>query len=176
MKRLLFVFFLSLFHMVYAENDITLNGEADPIITEEQYFVQFTQSVEMLYEMQPSYKGLTNQTLVSALLVSPPRLNHKTITHQFGGTIQVSGVTWLAPEKYKRAYIPGEYNAFQITYSHLPMNACKAFINGTVKYFNEIQINSTTFFYTDRYDKDDIAHFIGNCQEDNTITFIKAKY
>ena len=176
MKRLLLTCLLLLSQGVYAENDITLSSEADPIITEEQYFVQLTQSIEMLYEMQTSYKGLTNQTLVSDLLVSPPRLNNKTITHQLGGTIQVSGVTWLAPEKYKRAYIPGEYNAFQITYTHLPMNGCKAFINGTVKYFNEIQINSTSFFYTDRSDKDDIAHFISNCQDDNTLNFIKAKY
>lgn len=176
MKKIFLLLLVLLSHSVYAENDITLNGDSDPVITEEQYFVQFTQSVEMLYEMQPNYKGLSNQTLISALLVSPPRLNKKTITHQFGGTINVAGVTWLAPEKYKRSYIPGEYNAFQITYTHLPMNACKAFINGTIKYFNEIQINSTTFFYTDRADKDDIAHFTGNCQEDNTINFIKAKY
>lgn len=149
----------------------------NPLVTEEQNFIDLTHAIDMLYSMNSDYRGLSNKTLVQSLVVSPDKVKpgyH--IKNLFGGEIIVKGTTFSVTDKDGKTVI-NPYHAFSITYTNLPHDACKSFFGNTLKYFQSIQVNdSQPFMYDGKMkDKEYLPIIESECKDTNTMEFIRGK-
>jgi hypothetical protein len=149
----------------------------NPLVTEEQNFIDLTHAIDMLYSMNSDYRGLSNKSLVQSLVVSPDKVKpgyH--IRNLFGGEIIVKGTTLSVTDKDGKTII-NPYHAFSITYTNVPHDACKSFFGNTLKYFQSIQDNySKPFTYDGKMkDKEYMPIIDSECKDTNTMEFIRNK-